>query len=86
MQFSEFDQQIVISAPSATANSLTGVADLIEFHGNEALVSFKFAGREIGALVKTASCPPTGDRVTYSFDEDRVHLFDKETGLTLRTI
>ena len=64
--------------------SLNGVADLIEFHGNDALVTFRFAGKEIGALVKTSSCPKTGDRVTFGFDEARIHLFDAETGLSLR--
>ncbi len=63
---------------------LNGIADLIEFHGNDALVTFRFAGKEIGALVKTSSCPKTGDRVAFGFDEARIHLFNVETGLSLR--
>jgi multiple sugar transport system ATP-binding protein len=65
-------------------NVLAGIADLIEFHGNDALVTFKVAGKEVGALVKASSCPRTGDTVHYSFDEARLHLFDAETGLSLR--
>ncbi len=74
----------LVQTASAGENVLTGVADLIEFHGNDALVTFKFAGKEIGALVKASSCPKTGERVTLSFDEARIHLFDKTTGLTMR--
>ncbi len=65
-------------------NTLAGTADLIEFHGNDALVSFKFAGKEVGALVKASSCPRTGDRVVYSFDQSRLHIFDANSGLSLR--
>ena len=70
-------------ASSIGSNVLTGVADLIEFHGNDALVTFNFAGKEIGALVKASSCPRTGERVVFSFDESRIHLFDKVTGLRM---
>ena len=62
---------------------LTGVAELIEFHGNDALVTFRVAGKEVGALVKASGCPKRGDRVSFSFDESRLHLFDADTGLSL---
>jgi multiple sugar transport system ATP-binding protein len=75
----------LVPTAAAGRNVLTGVADLIEFHGNDALVSFKFCGNEIGALAKAQSRPSTGERVMYSFDESRMHLFDKQTGLTLRS-
>jgi multiple sugar transport system ATP-binding protein len=75
----------LLPAPTGTANTLTDIADPIEFHGNDALVSFKFGGKEIGALVKASFCSKTGGQVTYSFENDRLHLFDKETELSLRT-
>jgi multiple sugar transport system ATP-binding protein len=65
-------------------NMLSGVADLIEFHGNDALVTFAFSGKEVGALVKASQCPAQGERVWYTAREDLIHLFDAETGLTLR--
>ncbi len=74
----------LVQAPSNAGNVLTGVADLIEFHGNDALVTFKVDGKEIGALVDAVSCAKTGERLAFSFDEARIHLFDKATGLTLR--
>ncbi len=74
----------LVPADGGEGNALTGVADLIEFHGNDALVTFKFGGKEIGALVKASSCPAAGDRVAFHFDETRLHIFDKDDGLTLR--
>ncbi len=74
----------LVPADGGEGNALTGVADLIEFHGNDALVTFKFGGKEIGALVKASVCPAAGDRVAFHFDETRLHIFDKGDGLTLR--
>lgn len=70
-------------AGSAEINCVTGTADLVEFHGNDALVTFLFADKEIGALVKAGVCPKPGDDVRFIFKEDRLHLFDANTGLTL---
>ncbi len=74
----------LVPADGGEGNVLTGVADLIEFHGNDALVTFRFGGKEIGALVKASGCPAAGDRVAFHFDETRLHIFDKGDGLTLR--
>jgi multiple sugar transport system ATP-binding protein len=70
---------------SSDANLLAGTADLVEFHGNDALVSFLFGGIEIGAQVKATLCPRPGQAVCYAADEAHIHLFDKESGLTLAT-
>ncbi|NRP20454.1 sn-glycerol-3-phosphate import ATP-binding protein UgpC [Ensifer adhaerens] len=68
---------------AARTNVLAGMADLVEFHGNDALVTFVFAGCEIGALVKASGCPKPGDPVSFAVDEDSIHLFDQATGLSL---
>ncbi|WP_445682262.1 ABC transporter ATP-binding protein [Radicibacter daui] len=70
---------------SAGANLLAGTADLVEFHGNDALVSFLFGGIEIGAQVKATVCPRPGEAVCFAADEAHIHLFDKQSGLTLAT-
>ncbi|TIV91221.1 MAG: TOBE domain-containing protein, partial [Mesorhizobium sp.] len=69
--------------PGAT-NLLQGTADLIEFHGNDALVTFGSGGKEISALVPARECPELRAPVRYSFDEESIHLFDAETGKSLR--
>jgi multiple sugar transport system ATP-binding protein len=74
------------AATPGAANTLSGLADLIEFHGNDALVTFQGAGKEVGALVKASNCPKSGERVSFAVDERRVHLFDAGTGLTLRRV
>ncbi|TGR77801.1 ATP-binding cassette domain-containing protein, partial [Mesorhizobium sp. M2D.F.Ca.ET.223.01.1.1] len=38
-------------------NILQGTADLIEFHGNDALVTFGSGGKEVSALVPARECP-----------------------------
>jgi len=72
------------TAEAGTANLLQGTADLIEFHGNDALVTFGSGGKEISALVPARECPEQSAPVRYTFDEDSIHLFDAETGKSLR--
>ena len=59
------------------------IADLVEFHGNDALVTFLFAGKEIGALVKASACPKPGDAVAFAVEPEGLHLFDRESGISL---
>jgi len=72
------------TAEAGTANLLQGTADLIEFHGNDALVTCGSGGKEISALVPARECPEQSAPVRYSFEEDSIHLFDAETGKSLR--
>ncbi|MEO5755619.1 MAG: sn-glycerol-3-phosphate ABC transporter ATP-binding protein UgpC [Mesorhizobium sp.] len=64
-------------------NVLQGTADLIEFHGNEALVTFGVGGKEISALVSSRACPTLRGNVRYTFDEESLHLFDAKSGKSL---
>ncbi|MDO9417936.1 ABC transporter ATP-binding protein [Pararhizobium sp.] len=73
----------VANGDATAANRVAGTADLVEFHGNDALVTFMFGGQEIGALVKASACPSQGDRVDFIADETRLHLFDAATGLSI---
>jgi multiple sugar transport system ATP-binding protein len=71
------------ASPDATGNLLQGTADLIEFHGNDALVIFGFGGKEISALVSTRECPVLGSHVRHTVDEQSLHLFDAKSGVSL---
>nr|WP_298097230.1 sn-glycerol-3-phosphate ABC transporter ATP-binding protein UgpC [uncultured Shinella sp.] len=64
-------------------NTLRGVADLIEFHGDSALVSFRLGDKEIGALVPAASRPARGASITFSVSGEDLHIFDRATGLSM---
>jgi multiple sugar transport system ATP-binding protein len=68
----------------AGRNILQGTADLIEFHGNDALVTFGSGGREISALVPARECPALQAPVRYTFEEESIHLFDAASGASLR--
>jgi multiple sugar transport system ATP-binding protein len=70
------------AAPSDSVN-IIGAVDLIEFLGNDALISFKYAGVEIGVLLPTRQCPRVGEQVRMTFSDDNLHVFDKETGRSL---
>ncbi|ESZ74089.1 sn-glycerol-3-phosphate ABC transporter ATP-binding protein UgpC [Mesorhizobium sp. L103C105A0] len=72
------------TAGAQSINLLQGTADLIEFHGNDALVTFACGGKEVGALVSTRECPALRAPVRYTFEEESVHLFDAATGASLR--
>jgi multiple sugar transport system ATP-binding protein len=72
------------TAGAEAGNLLQGTADLIEFHGNDALVTFGSGGKEISALVPARECPQQRAPVRYTFDEESVHLFDAATGVSLR--
>jgi multiple sugar transport system ATP-binding protein len=64
-------------------NTLAGIADLVEFHGDSALVSFRVGGKEIGALVPAGSRPTTGAPVAFSVGGESLHVFDRATGLSM---
>ncbi|WFP76696.1 sn-glycerol-3-phosphate ABC transporter ATP-binding protein UgpC [Mesorhizobium sp. WSM4906] len=73
------------TAGAGAGNALQGTADLIEFHGNDALVTFGSGGKEISALVPARECPDLRAPVRYTFEEESIHLFNASTGASLRT-
>jgi len=72
------------TANAGAAGILQGTADLIEFHGNDALVTFGSGGKEISALVPARECPALNAPVRYTFEEEAIHLFDATSGASLR--
>jgi multiple sugar transport system ATP-binding protein len=61
----------------------SGEVQLIEYLGNEVLVSFGADGSEISALMPSAQGPRLRERVSFVPDPLQVHLFDVETGASL---
>ncbi|GLQ81088.1 sugar ABC transporter ATP-binding protein [Mesorhizobium huakuii] len=72
------------TANAGAPGTLQGTADLIEFHGNDALVTFGSGGKEISALVPARECPALNAPVRYTFEEEAIHLFDATSGASLR--
>lgn len=73
----------VDASPEDQENTLCGVADLIEFHGDNALVSFRVGDKEIGALVPATSRPKRGTTMAFSVSDEDLHVFDRTTGLSV---
>ena len=60
-----------------------GEVQLIEYLGNEVLVSFGAGDGEISALVPSAQAPRLHEHVRFVADPLQLHLFDTETGASL---
>ncbi len=69
------------------ANVIRGTIDLVEFLGNEVLLNIAGCGLADGsqtiAAVMEAPGPPVGTPVRVAVDEDRLHVFNADTGLSL---
>jgi multiple sugar transport system ATP-binding protein len=61
----------------------SGEVQLIEYLGNEVLLSFGEDGGEISALMPSAQSPRLHARVSFVADPRQVHLFDIDTGASL---
>ncbi|WP_071797492.1 ABC transporter ATP-binding protein [Natronohydrobacter thiooxidans] len=62
---------------------LSGQCDLIEYHGDHALVSFKVGTSSLHALVAARKRPFEGEQVNFAIREGAAHLFDQKTGKSL---
>lgn len=71
------------AASTANTNILSGTVDLIEYLGNEALISFSLGTIEIGALLDSGECPQLKQPCRLTVDEKHIHIFDRETERTL---
>ena len=74
---------IMIDAGNDSTNTVTGVCDRVEFHGDQSLVTFVVGGEHISALVSARTRPNEGDHVSFKFDQEAIHVFDETTGLRL---
>lgn len=69
---------------AASEAQLSGECDLIEYHGDQALVSFSVSGIPLHALVPARHRPKEGEAVHFSVRDDAIHVFDAVTEQTLR--
>jgi multiple sugar transport system ATP-binding protein len=65
------------------AGTLSGVADVVEYLGNEELIHVSVAGHDIVALIDSAVRVRPGDALTLKIALEDVHLFDPESTLAL---
>jgi multiple sugar transport system ATP-binding protein len=72
-----------VDTQGGRAGGFAGEVQLIEYLGNEVLVSFGQGESEIAALMPSAQCPRLRDAVRFVADPLQVHLFDIDTGASL---
>ena len=73
----------VAMANGQTGNVVSGSIDIIEYLGNEVLVTVQVAGGEIRALVRPGVALVDGATLRLRLDPDKVHLFDSVDGQSL---
>ena len=72
-----------LSAPNEKGTGFNGNVELVEYLGNEVLVNLDCGGIEMGAMVPSNVAPQLQDRMTFSVQEEHLHMFDISTGQTL---
>ena len=72
---------LVATGPSGT---LKGNADVVEYLGNEELIHVSAGDADIVAVIGSEHRVRPGDALTFQVPLDKIHLFDAETGLSLR--
>ncbi|SMP18649.1 ABC transporter ATP-binding protein [Shimia sagamensis] len=66
-----------------TDRTLAGECDLIEYHGDQALVSFRVGSVHLHALVAARQRPSEDEHVLFQIRQNTSHLFDATTGRSL---
>lgn len=63
--------------------TLSGVCDLIEYHGDQSLVNVNIGAVQFHALVPARHRPTEGDHVSFQIRKGGSHLFDRQTEKSL---
>ena len=67
----------------ATAHTLSGMVDMVEFHGDQVLVSFPLGAERISAFLPARHRPKEGDKVSFAYEAEAMHIFDAVAGHSL---
>ena len=62
------------------AGTLSAEIDVVELTGPELVVTARIGGQRLTATLPSKTRIAQGETFTFSFDEDAMHLFDRETG------
>jgi multiple sugar transport system ATP-binding protein len=71
--------------PDGTTASVSGVAEVVEYLGNEELLHVTTDNRDLVAIVDSSQRVQPGQNVTLRVPLEKVYLIDPESGLTLDT-
>ena len=74
----------VARAAGEGENRIVGVVSFAEYNGDSILVSMAFQGDEVTALLPARQLVEVGDRLEVEVSSNLIHVFDKQTGLSLK--
>jgi multiple sugar transport system ATP-binding protein len=77
-------EHLSIGAGAKGAAQFNLVADVVEYLGAQELLHFSTSGGDVLALIDSAHATPRGAKVLVSLPLEKLHLFDAETGATIR--
>ena len=69
----------------ADAITLRATTDVVEFLGNEELLHIRIGDHDVVAIVGAAHRVRPGDVIELSVPVDKIHLFDQDEGMSLRS-
>jgi multiple sugar transport system ATP-binding protein len=72
-----------VSAARSDAPTLSGIVDTVLPIGSDRFLGFKIDGSDVFVRVDKETHHREGERVSLSLVPDRLHLFDKQTGINL---
>ena len=77
-------EHLSVGTAAKGAAKLDLVADVVEYLGAQELLHFSTRAGDVLALVDSAHATPRGAKVQLSLALDKLHLFDAESGATIR--
>jgi multiple sugar transport system ATP-binding protein len=77
-------EHLDIGQPAEGVATMQARADVVEYLGNEELLHIDVGGADLVAVVSAAHKVQSGDQLTLILPFEKLHLFDPETGESLR--
>ena len=74
------EQMFITSSPNTVIQAKIRVYEML---GAEVYLHFDYEGATMTARVDSRTTARTGDTVTFAFDAEKIHVFDKETEKTI---
>lgn len=74
------EQMFIESSPNTVIEATIRVYEML---GAEVYLYFDYEGASMTARVDPRTTARTGDTVKFAFDAEKIHVFDKETELTI---
>ena len=78
-----YEDKDVVEKATAEHRTLKAEVDMYELLGSDVILYFYVGGNKFTAIVNPATPTRTGDVTTFALDVENMHIFDKETEVTI---